>query len=266
VPRKRPVGRPRENAPKRPIEVVYQMAYCSVITLYDKEGEPLRSIRCGRMPGQDSSAVMEDTLLGHLGAIIGARPDLEVATLADGAPEMQYMLDRVTANQFVSARLIDFWHLIEKLAKAITATGRDAKKKLKAWKKRLKRNDRAIEGIEIELNTWALEYEEAEDDESAEVYLPEGLYDALTYIENNRERLRYASVIKRGLPIGSGTVEATCKTIVSVRMKRSGARWKTDGGQAIMNLRSLSVSSLWNEGMDFLLGVFQEEVDEREVA
>lgn len=43
----------------------------------------------------------------------------------------------------------------------------------------------------------------------------------------------------RDLPIGSGIIEAACKTLVTQRMKRSGMRWRHEGGQAILTLRSL---------------------------
>ena len=123
------------------------------------------------------------------------------------------MLDRVTRGVEVRARMIDFWHLMEKLAAAIAATGRQVKPKLASWRSKLKRDDKAIERIEVELRTWDLESEST----------PQALHDALTYIGNHRERMRYASARAEGLPIGSGHVEATCKTIVSTRMKRSGA-------------------------------------------
>jgi len=244
-PRPRPPGRPAKGAPKRPIEIVYRMAYCGVLTLYDQEGEPLRSIRYGRMSADGAVPALESSLAGDLHSILGERPDLRVVTLADGAPEMQNILDRVCYGLDIEAQLLDFWHVVEKLADAITATGRDAKPKLSQWKKALRKDDHAIERIEMELRTWALEYEEEN--------LPEHLYNALTYIENNRDRMRYASVRDANLPIGSGHVEATCKTIVSTRMKRCGARWKNDGGQAVMHLRSLATSSRWDDAMDFLL-------------
>jgi len=172
--------------------------------------------------------------------------------LADGAPEMQNMLDRITAGVPVEARLIDFWHLVEKLSAAVGATGRELDPKLGRWKKALLSDDKAVERIELELRTWALDYEEDEQ--------PEGLHEALTYLENNRDRMRYASVRKRKLPIGSGHVEATCKTLVTVRMKRSGARWKIQGGQAIMHLRSLALSSRWDPAMDYILALYRTPV------
>lgn len=60
----------------------------------------------------------------------------------------------------------------------------------------------------------------------------------LAYFRKNRARMQYAAVSAQGLPIGSGVVEAACKTLASTRMKRSGMRWGHAGGQAILTLRS----------------------------
>ncbi|MFA6109063.1 MAG: hypothetical protein WDA75_09845 [Candidatus Latescibacterota bacterium] len=42
------------------------------------------------------------------------------------------------------------------------------------------------------------------------------------YFRHNQQRMDYAGYRARGLPIGSGPVEAACKTIVAQRLKRSG--------------------------------------------
>ena len=56
---------------------------------------------------------------------------------------------------------------------------------------------------------------------------------ALTSFRNQRERMRYAAYRQAHLPIGSGVVEAACKTLVSSRLKRSGMRWGMAGGPAV---------------------------------
>lgn len=57
--------------------------------------------------------------------------------------------------------------------------------------------------------------------------------------------MTYADFRARGLPIGSGPVEAAGKTLIKTRMCRSGMRWSRTGGQHILNLRTLIKSDRW---------------------
>jgi len=67
----------------------------------------------------------------------------------------------------------------------------------------------------------------------------------IRYYGRNRERMRYANFRARGLPVGSGVVEAACKCIVNSRLKRSGMRWTRGGGQHVLNLRTRVQSGEW---------------------
>ena len=71
------------------------------------------------------------------------------------------------------------------------------------------------------------------------------LHSELTYFTNQRDRMDYADYQARGLPIGSGVVEAACKTLATQRLKRSGMSWR-DGKQAILTIRSLQQSQRWS--------------------
>ena len=61
------------------------------------------------------------------------------------------------------------------------------------------------------------------------------------------------------LPIGSGVVEATCKTLVTERLKRSGMRWSERGGQAL-TLRALLQSHRFESGWSLLLQTYRADV------
>ena len=52
------------------------------------------------------------------------------------------------------------------------------------------------------------------------------------FFVNNGDRMTYASFRADSLPIGSGPVEAAGKTLVKIRLCRSGMRWTRIGGQA----------------------------------
>jgi hypothetical protein len=67
-----------------------------------------------------------------------------------------------------------------------------------------------------------------------------------TFFLRNKHRMKYAEFLRQGLPIGSGPVEAACKTIVKTRMCRSGMRWSRKGGQHILHLRAFVKSNRWD--------------------
>ena len=58
------------------------------------------------------------------------------------------------------------------------------------------------------------------------------------YLATNRARLRYNQFRQRGLLCGSGPVEAAHRTLLRVRLKRSGQRWSNDGLDRLVRLRS----------------------------
>ena len=82
----------------------------------------------------------------------------------------------------------------------------------------------------------------------------------LGYFRNNRHRMGYAEAKEQGLPIGSGVVEATCKTLVTERLKRSGMRWSERGRQSILTLRALLQSNRFDSGWSLLLQTYRAEV------
>jgi len=57
------------------------------------------------------------------------------------------------------------------------------------------------------------------------------------YFDNNKERMRYPKFRLQNLFIGSGVIEAGCKTIIGSRCKQSGMFWTVRGANAILALR-----------------------------
>jgi hypothetical protein len=65
---------------------------------------------------------------------------------------------------------------------------------------------------------------------------------ALGYFENNAPRMRYHWFRRCGLFVGSGVVEAGCKTVIGQRLKLSGMHWTAAGADAITTLRCQQAS------------------------
>jgi hypothetical protein len=73
---------------------------------------------------------------------------------------------------------------------------------------------------------------------------------ALAYFERNQDKMRYAEYRRRGLFIGSGVVEAGCKSVVGQRLKQSGMFWSLKGAENILDIRCV----LENEQFDQFWG------------
>jgi hypothetical protein len=67
------------------------------------------------------------------------------------------------------------------------------------------------------------------------------------YLEANRERMHYDAYLAAGYPIASGAVEGACRHLVKDRLERAGMHWVVAGAQAMLDVRSVYVSGLWDE-------------------
>lgn len=68
------------------------------------------------------------------------------------------------------------------------------------------------------------------------------LLNEAAYFDANRDRMRYPDFRNKGLFVGSGVIEAGCKTVIGSRLKRSGMFWTVRGADAIIALRCCCLS------------------------
>lgn len=80
----------------------------------------------------------------------------------------------------------------------------------------------------------------------------------VNYFIKHKAYMNYNEHIENGWPIGSGVVEAACKSVVKQRLCRSGQRWSIDGGQNILNLRTIVKSDRWEIFWDKLNEIKQK--------
>jgi len=68
----------------------------------------------------------------------------------------------------------------------------------------------------------------------------------LLYFTGNKEKMRYGLFRAAGLFIGSGVIEAGCKTIVENRLNRSGMRWTKKNAANVIALRCAIYSGIYD--------------------
>jgi hypothetical protein len=255
-PRPRPVGRPRKGAAKKPVARTYRMAWCGTVTLHDADGRSLHTIRYGLMPQGDPIELVT-SLAGDVAKLLAKRGDLKVAALADGAHDLWKVLEGWLNVDVLGVKveyLVDLWHVLEKLGKAARVVhgpqGADAV--VRRWRLALLNQADAPRAIIREL--WLSGKRHARVDGGRPVH------EALRYLLNHRHRMHYALARRAGLPVGSGSVEATCKSLVETRMKRSGSRWKEVTGEDVLQLRALNLSDRWDEAIRLTLAPLRKAV------
>ena len=67
------------------------------------------------------------------------------------------------------------------------------------------------------------------------------------YFHNNRHRMAYDEYLAKGLPIATGVIESTCKSLVNRRMEGPGMLWSSDGAEAMLKLRGVFIDQLWDD-------------------
>lgn len=242
-PRKRPPGRPRKDAPKRPIQRVFHMAWSGTVTMHDANGNVLDTIHYGREPS--AGAELVQTLLDDVRAIREAHPELPIVLLADGAHELWNLLEPHFADLPDVTSTVDFWHLGGKLAAAAKLVwGQESVQVLAHWKRSLLRTTHAVAQILDDLHASGME--------DARLGETKPVHEAITYLTNHQHRMRYAANRRRGLPIGSGPVEANAKSLYTIRMKRPGARWKPETADHVLQLRAHALSNRFEAAVEMI--------------
>lgn len=77
---------------------------------------------------------------------------------------------------------------------------------------------------------------------------------AIHYFEENKDAMRYAEFKKQGFFLGSGVIEAGCKTVIGKRLKDSGMFWSVQGANKIIALSCCTESrrfeNFWEQRND----------------
>ena len=232
-----------------PMRGGYREAGCATVSLVDGEGERLHSVRVGRMP-ESNKTTLKTMVVAEVEAVLDKRPDLTVVKLADGAKDNWTFLTCALPD---GVELIDFYHAAEQLKGAFDAAhGVDSPTAAAQFNKYRHRLRHEPDGVNRVIR--ALLYLRSKSPGN------ERIVQVLGYFRGNRHRMGYADAKARGLPIGSGVVEAACKTLVTERLKRSGMRWGPRGGQAILTLRSLVQSRRFAQAWNLLAQSYRTQV------
>jgi hypothetical protein len=83
--------------------------------------------------------------------------------------------------------------------------------------------------------------------ETSSAELSETLRTEAAYFQTNADRMRYPQFRAQHLFVGSGVIEAGCKTVIGARLKRSGMFWTVRGANAILALRCCQLNGRFED-------------------
>jgi hypothetical protein len=236
----------------------YKEVGCGTVTLYDQEANRLRTLRFARMP-EPRKAALQQQLTAEAQHWLEGGPPLRRVHLSDGAHQNWALLAEIEQQLPPAAQppiqIVDYYHACDHLHEGCDAIWGESSLASQAQFERLKTllKERE-EGAEIILATFRYYHLKLKGNRCLRVGRE------LTYFSNQRERMHYAHYLALHLPIASGVMEASCKTLVTQRMKRSGMTWTTAGGQAILTLRSFIQSERWSSAWSLLQADFRQPV------
>lgn len=225
-------------------------ASCGTVSFFDNEGALLSTRYLARMP-EHKKKTMKQQLAAQIQHVLTKHPELKVVKIADGARDNWTFLDeQVEAGECV----LDFYHASQHLFSAMEALyGKGAVQASTAHKKYRDILLYDEKGIHKVINH--LKYHQRSQPQL------KALKTELTYFTRNKSRCHYARLKEQNKPIGSGIVESACKTVVQMRLKRSGQHWDDAGGQSILTFRAILRSGQLNDAWEYIKGFYLKPVE-----
>lgn len=205
-------------------------------TKVDKEGRPVRNEHSTSYTGAIETAEDFGWRIYKEAKRRGIDRTAEVSVLGDGA----HWIWNIADEHFPGAQqIVDLYHAREHYWKAANACSALSKEKLHQWAE-----DRRIEldAGRPEDVIKAIKRLSSLSGSDKEICERE-----IGYFDRNKERMRYGDYRRRGFFVGSGVLEAGCRTVIGQRLKQSGMHWSVAGANSIIALRCSLLSNRWED-------------------
>jgi hypothetical protein len=196
-------------------------------TTWDKEGYAIRDPHSTTYTGAIESAEEFGRRIYAEAYRRGWSRARKKVVIGDGA---EWIWNLVALHFSDAIQIVDLYHARQHLWEVARKLYPNDEGKQKAWMKIHQK--RLLDRGKIEKLVAALRSIESDNPEVAEKIRTEA-----DYFERNAERMRYPKFRGQHLFVGSGVIEAGCKTVVAFRLKRSGMFWTVRGANAILALR-----------------------------
>lgn len=209
------------------VEDGYRETMTGAISLYDESGERLHTVYVASSPEYGKESF--ECILAHEIEVMQEKfPDAPCIGVADGAATNWTFL-----AQYTGLLLIDFFHAVEYLSAFAKAIFGD--KEGRFWYERQKKIlKEKPSGALLVIAAMKEALKEQRGDKHCDITKK-----VLTYFINKSDKMNYHEYLEKKYPIGSGVIEAACKTVIGQRAKQSGMRWMENGLNSVLATRGL---------------------------
>jgi hypothetical protein len=193
---------------------------------WDRKGFPIRDSDSTTYTGAIETAVEFGKRLYLEALKRGWSRAKKKVVLGDGAE----WIWNLVAEHFPGAiQIVDFYHACQHLWEVARRLYPNNEGNQKTW---MNIHQKLLEKGKIEKLVLSLRSIDADKPDVAEKIRTEA-----DYFARNAERMRYPQFRLQHLFVGSGVIEAGCKTVIGSRLKQSGMFWTVRGANAILALR-----------------------------
>ncbi len=196
-------------------------------TRWDEEGYPIRDPASTTYTGAVETAEEFGRRLYREAWQRGGSRAQQQVVMGDGA---EWIWNLATEHFPEALQIVDLYHARQHLWEVARRLYPQDEGKQKSWMKRHQK--RLLDKGKIAKLVAALRALPAPNPELAAKIRTQA-----HYFESNAERMRYPQFRRQHLFVGSGVIEAGCKSVVASRLKRSGMFWTVRGANSILALR-----------------------------
>lgn len=232
----------------------WEIASVGTMTVYDRRGKRLGTVYLARMPESLQLEMTKQLKQLIVDVLKGCKRLPRLCYVTDaGSNECGFYnkvlrhlrdpRDGKSKQRLKWTRIVDYFHAAERLTTMAEQLFGSESKAGSAWARRMRKlllkpngPSRVLHSAAAMLARRTLSKKRQSDFRTA-----------YEYIRTRTHKMQYHKYRQDHLPIGSGVTEAACKTVFTQRLKLSGMRWKIEGGQAILDLRVILLSGIWED-------------------
>ncbi len=170
----------------------------------------------------------------------GVEKAKKVCIIGDGAP---WIWNIAQENFWNAIQIVDLYHAREHYWECARLVFPTKSQRLREWTEKRKEE---LDSGNVEAVIKAIKRLRPKTEQAVQA-----CRSSIGYFKQNKKRMRYDKFRAQGLFVGSGVIEAGCRSVIGQRLKQSGMHWTVSGANSIIALRCILQSHRWENFWEY---------------